>query len=409
VRLLFVQYSGDWRKTFIGLNEGDEETYHGQRYVQDFVGDLARTAEQVGMLCCKTATAYDEVLPSGVRVMGGGQADFSWRGALRLIATFNPTHIVTLLPHPSILMWAAVKGRRCLPLLADSFTPRTMRAHVKNWVLATLLNSRAFDVIANHGVNASLSLASIGVKPEKIVPWDWEYDLSPGIHEPKALPEGQARRLIYIGSVSKAKGVTDLIKSLPHFAAAGLDVRASIAGNGDIDEMRSLAQRLGVADRVEFLGLFPHSKVVDLMRSGDLVIVPSRHVYPEGFPLTIYEALTSRTPLIVSDHPMFIGNLVDRESAMFFTAEDPQSLFGAAAAVLSDPGLYSAISTNSLAAWRDLQIPMKWGELVRYWLVDDVHSRAVLARHALSSREYTDRIARLRELSNPVLITAPVH
>ena len=45
------------------------------------------------------------------------------------------------------------------------------------------------------------------------------------------------------------------------------------------------------------------------MSAHDIVIVPSRHDYPEGLPMTIYEALAMRTPLVVSDHPMIKAGL----------------------------------------------------------------------------------------------------
>jgi len=41
------------------------------------------------------------------------------------------------------------------------------------------------------------------------------------------------------------------------------------------------------------------------MRSADAIVIPSRHEYPEGLPLTIYEALAARTPIVASDHQCF--------------------------------------------------------------------------------------------------------
>ena len=76
--------------------------------------------------------------------------------------------------------------------------------------------------------------------------------------------------------------------------------------------MQALRRELGVSDQLDFRGLVPNGEVFDLFRKADVVVVPSHREYAEGFPLTMFEAMGSRTPIVCSDHPMFVPVLKDR-------------------------------------------------------------------------------------------------
>jgi hypothetical protein len=107
---------------------------------------------------------------------------------------------------------------------------------------------------------------------------------------------------------------------------------------------------------VEFCGQAPNSAVCDAMRQADVVLVPSRHSYAEGLPLTIYEALRARTPIVASDHPMFAGILVDDASAKVFRAGDVQALAAALRSLMADRDLYECLSRNAQDCWEQIQI-----------------------------------------------------
>ena len=111
------------------------------------------------------------------------------------------------------------------------------------------------------------------------------------------------------------------------------------------------------------------------MREADLVIIPSRHEYPEGLPLTIYEALCSRNPIIASDHPMFKNQLKDSISAMVFPAKNSSALAAKIEQIMTDLQLYNQISLASAETWQKLQIPVKRWNLIERWLDDSPESQ----------------------------------
>ncbi|MEO8709462.1 MAG: glycosyltransferase, partial [Lacisediminihabitans sp.] len=166
-----------------------------------------------------------------------------------------------------------------------------------------------------------------------------------------------------------------------------LDIRLRLAGLGKVERFERLADRLGIADRVTFLGLVPNGEIPDMMHAADAVVVPSRHSFPEGLPLTLYEALASRTPVIASDHPMFAGHLVHGESAMVFQASRPRALAHAIINLMTMPELYARISSGSPSAWQNMQNPVKWGEMLDHWLRGEPEDTAWLAGHTIAARD----------------------
>ena len=104
-----------------------------------------------------------------------------------------------------------------------------------------------------------------------------------------------------------------------------------------------------------------------MMAAADLVIVPSRSQYPEGFPLTMFEAIASRTPIVCSDHPMFRPVIVDRRNASVFAAGDYRSLATAIWRTLSDSDLYAQLSNNATLTWEALKGPADWRTMILKW------------------------------------------
>jgi glycosyltransferase involved in cell wall biosynthesis len=134
--------------------------------------------------------------------------------------------------------------------------------------------------------------------------------------------------------------------------------------------------------------LVPNEQIVTLMREASAVIIPSRHTYAEGLPMTIYEGLCSRTPIVASDHPMFRGRLVNDESALIFHAADANDLATKIQNLFTDSALYQRLSQFSAEAWERIQIPVKFGELLSRWVADSPENRAWLHSYRLASGRY---------------------
>ena len=209
-----------------------------------------------------------------------------------------------------------------------------------------------------------------GVNREKLIAWDVPHLSDPATREPKALRPPGPFELVYAGSIVEAKGVPELVRAIALLRRQRFDVRCSLAGGGDLEKMQSLARSLG-ASRLAFVPRRrrQHS-VLDTMAAADLVVVPSRVTFPEGFPLAMFEAIASRTPIVCSDHPMFREVMIDGRNASVFSSGDHRSLAAAIRRALTDPTLYATLSANAPLTWAALQGPADWRTMIFKWVVE---------------------------------------
>lgn len=395
-RLTIVQYGGDYREAHDRFAAGGPATYQAQRYSLGFVAGLPHRHEQVSVVCSQTIEAYDAVLADGVRAVGCGfQGRVDAAEFVRMVAATAPTHLVITTPFRPLIRWALRQRIPTICVLADSFDRGGLRHRVRAWRLARLLRDDGVQWIGNHGLNACLSLLDIGVPADKIVPWDWPPSFRPHDYPVRSRTPAPLR-LAYVGGVVEAKGVGDLLEALALLRRRGVAASADIIGRDAGGAMAARAAALGLGDAANFAGAIANEQIPAAMRAVDAVVVPSRHAYPEGMPLTIYEALSARTPILASDHPMFKGVLVDGQSAAIFRASDPGAMADAIEALGRDSQRYEMLSRNTLATWENLQLPVVWGDLIAHWLEDGEAGCGWLRDHAISSGLYDARLAERR-------------
>jgi glycosyltransferase involved in cell wall biosynthesis len=395
-RVLIILYAGDYYDAYHRMINGLGEAYHHHNYALQEIAKLSteEDVEAVAVLSCATQNAYDSCLDIGFRVIGTGFDP--WQNPSKLvdiIEHFKPTHIVLRTPIAFIIKWSIQNRVKLITLLADSFEGRKLKSRFRHFRLARLLNHPQVEWVGNHHINSCLSLQKIGVSPKKIVPWDWPCeDTSPLDFEPKEIPGDKKNfSFSYVGSISESKGVGDLLEALALLKARGISASLNIAGKVKDDRFHHMAARLGIEDSVHFLGLVPNGKVPHLMRSADVVFIPSRHCYPEGLPLTIYEALCARTPIVASDHPMFLNNLKDGYSALIFPEKNPEAIAVCVERLLGNPELYCQLSKNTYQAWQQLQIPVTWADFIHGWVSGTSEAQRWLEKNSLTSEIYHHR------------------
>jgi glycosyltransferase involved in cell wall biosynthesis len=144
------------------------------------------------------------------------------------------------------------------------------------------------------------------------------------------LPQGKLIGLF--GRITPWKGQRVLIEALPLLPG----VRAIIVGAALFGEdqeeaaLRDLARRIGVADRVDFLGYRADTPL--LMRAADLVVHCS--TAPEPFGRVIVEAILAGTPVIAADSGASREILGDAENWLA-RPNDPHTLAAKISAMLT--------------------------------------------------------------------------
>jgi glycosyltransferase involved in cell wall biosynthesis len=388
MRVLIVQYAGDYREANQRFSQGGDENFYAQKHSVEVVAKLAQKVDEVATLCFMTEEPYNEVLENGVRAIGAGfQDQINKAKLIQIVESFKPTHLVLRTPNKPLLRWAIRHKVKTLPLLADSFPNQGLRNKTKNFFLTRLLNNPQIQWVSNCNIPASKTLSKIGVNPDKIVPWEWPAAKKPDEYKTKkAKPNTRDFQLFYAGQVMESKGIDDILGAVTKLKSKGIKTKLKVAGQGDLEQYKTKCKRLGVSDRVTFLGLIPNSQVFKLMREADSVIVPSHPEYPEGFPKTVMETLCSRTPLIASDHPVFDNILEHEQNALMFPAANTDALANRIERLRTDADLYHHLSVASARAWQKLQLPVKWADMLESWLFDSPQNRQWLYQHRLSAR-----------------------
>jgi len=389
MRLLIIDYAGDYREVYNRIQKGGIETYHSHKYVIEAVTKISQQIDEVALVCCNTKQVYNEKIAPNLRVISGGIEPYkNPTKVLEIIESQQPTHLIVRFPIKNLFHWGIKHQVKTMGLFADSFVPRGWKSQIQNYIWKKLLNHQQIDWVGNHGLNASYSLQNIGVNPDKIIPWDWVRKFTPQPFTPKHLPSNyQTRNLVYVGLIVDAKGVGEILEALAQLRHIQ-PIKLKIAGNGDIEKFQRRAEELQIGEQVEFLGLVSQTRVMELMRDADAVIIPSWHEYSEGCPATIYQSLCAHTPIIASDHPMFRNNLIHRQNAMVFPERKPKFLAQSIQELFADSELYHRISLRSEASWEHLQMPVKWGDLITNWLFDSPVNQKWLSNRSLSSGLY---------------------
>lgn len=137
--------------------------------------------------------------------------------------------------------------------------------------------------------------------------------------------------LLFLGRMSEAKQPERLVATFARLHRLRPDTTLVMAGGGDrLETTMALARDLGVEDAVRFPGMVDSDNTPELYRLADCYVMASRS---EGSPLTLFEALSTGLPAIVSPIPA-LGFVEERGLGRTVDFEEPEAGASAMAAYL---------------------------------------------------------------------------
>jgi glycosyltransferase involved in cell wall biosynthesis len=113
--------------------------------------------------------------------------------------------------------------------------------------------------------------------------------------------------------------------------------RLLVAGSGELEgPLKEQASRLGIAERVGFLGLIPNTEVAALQSAADAFVLSSRL---EATPTVLLEALACGTPAVSTDNPggIELAEVFGEEDVRLVPLGDPEALAAGMAEALASP------------------------------------------------------------------------
>lgn len=381
-RIAVVQH-GDVREARRLRVAGEPEPYFGMHYSQGFLDEWMSCRPH--LVVSLNAPVYREWQGDGLLVglpeppaigpLPGTVTQFRWAmNIIREVRAFRPTHFLlrtgSLLA--AMLLRTAVRLRwRTLAMFAGFFPNRRLYDRIVTGQIVRMLNHPLVFAAGNHRLPATDSMIEAGLNPNKAIAWDYPLVRDPADYPFKTLSSGPVE-IVFAGAMSEAKGVSDAIEAVQHLRAAGRDIRLTLCGTGpDLQKFKAQAAKLGPA--ITFLGRVGNDKVFQRMANATIVCVPTRHEFPEGFPLTLTEALTAHTPIAARDHPVFTRVLNDGDGLRYFRGGRPSavteiSLAQTLAAIMDDPAGYAELSRRTDIAFAALQCPIRFHEIIKSWL-----------------------------------------
>jgi colanic acid/amylovoran biosynthesis glycosyltransferase len=166
-------------------------------------------------------------------------------------------------------------------------------------------------------------------------------DLSAVRHEDR---RGRATVVCCPADIIPVKGHKYLIKAVAILQERGLDLELWLAGEGVLEEeLREQREALNLSNRIIFLGMLPHQRLMDLYRRGevDIVALPSVDLgggEHEGVPVSLIEAMSYRVP-VVSTTTGGIPELLGGGAGVMVPPADPTTLAEAIGRLIQDPEL----------------------------------------------------------------------
>ena len=363
VRIVFLQiaeYFGGSTRSLVEVATRLNE--HEDVSVVDVFGTCGPFCEAV------TAAGLDyHVLSPGGRlkkVGARGKVVRRLRGLLRTVPTTikaaaRAQRLLTRL-HPSVII--SSDFRSILPLqLRPALRRLPVVVYLRGWwrpeMLAAysryLARKRCAAMIA---VSRPTKLAMVcaGVDPGKIHaihnPIDAESFAASAARELDApLPQADCPvRLLMPATLIRSKGQHTAIQALRRIVDAGHDAVLWLAGDLTetarpyVAECTALAERLAVADRVEWLGL--RRDVPQVMSRSTAVVLPS---WSEGHPRVALEAGALGKPLVATPVGGVTDMVLHRVTGMLFEVEDDRGLARCVIELAEQPELVERIGRAS--------------------------------------------------------------
>ncbi|MBW8011849.1 MAG: glycosyltransferase family 4 protein [Chloroflexi bacterium] len=167
--------------------------------------------------------------------------------------------------------------------------------------------------------------------------------------------------ILFVGRLVYQKGIDLLIKALAGIKELIWEV--SLVGDGpQRKELQALGERLGIGERVNFIGWQDREILVKRYQQANLFVFPSRH---EGMPNAVLEAMASGLPVIAS---AIAGNeelVSPNETGILVSGEDVDALRGALRELISNPNLRKKMG---MAGRKRVQTDYTWDRVAEQYL-----------------------------------------
>jgi len=186
------------------------------------------------------------------------------------------------------------------------------------------------------------------------------------LRERLGLPDRGTRWLVTVARLQQHKGMDTVIAALPAILARAPDVRYAVAGTGpDRERLEKLAHKLGLGDRVRFLGGVSDRELPALYNLASVYVGASRRAERlgvEGFGIALVEASACGRPVVAGNSGGIPDAVRDGETGFLVPPEEPAAFADAICRLLADPAAAQRMGQNGRRA---VETYFNWDRVVR--------------------------------------------
>lgn len=355
-----------------------------------FVCEVGRQFETLVVIgrTTRSESAADYVLPSYARLaplphytnlLKLGEVVRAIPGTLsgmwRAVGVVDVVWVIGPNPFDLVLIGLALLRRRSIALGVRQDTLAYFRARVpsRRWMPAVwgmqaidclyrLLARRVPTVVVGEAIASHYGAPRKSVLPVTI-------SLVSEAEIPSAAPERDwsgTIELLTVGRIEREKNPLLLVEALARLERSSPGrYHLTWVGRGPLEsDVRALAQRLGIADRISFRGYVPFGEeLFDLYRRAHLFVHVS---LTEGVPGVIIEAMSLGTPVVATDVGG-VGRAVDHgRAALLVPPSDLEALVGAIERMCSDSDLRARLTSRGLTLARATTLESESRRVARF-------------------------------------------
>jgi glycosyltransferase involved in cell wall biosynthesis len=149
--------------------------------------------------------------------------------------------------------------------------------------------------------------------------------------------------ILFLGRLGERKGVPELLSALQAMAHQGKPWRATLAGDGPVEDYRERVALLRLEDRIALPGWVDRECVDALLATADIVVLPS---YQENQPMSVIEGLAHRIAVVTTPVGALPDILSDGENSLIVQPGDVSGLLRALERLIDNPALRAKIATG---------------------------------------------------------------
>jgi D-inositol-3-phosphate glycosyltransferase len=161
------------------------------------------------------------------------------------------------------------------------------------------------------------------------------------------------RVLLFVGRIQRLKGLEVLLRAFAQLSE--LPARVLVVGGQrsaghearEIGRLQHLTRRLGIADRVRFLGAVDHERLAVCYRAADVTVMPSSY---ESFGLVAVESLACGTPVVATRVGGLTSIVRDGETGFLVPWRDPALFADRLRTILTDQPLRARLAGRARAS-----------------------------------------------------------